>query len=72
MSEFIPDVAWLEDYEIGFAPLDDDHRNMVKLANQTAGALNTGDLRQALTLITRFIEISRYHFEHGERILRES
>jgi hemerythrin len=39
MSEFIPDVAWLEDYEIGFAPLDDDHRNMVKLANQTAGAI---------------------------------
>ena len=71
-SEFIPDVAWLEDYELGFAPLDDDHKNMVKLVNQTAGALNAGDMHQAFTLITRFIEASRYHFEHEERILRES
>jgi hemerythrin-like metal-binding protein len=72
MSAFIPDVAWLKDYEVGFAPIDDDHKNMVKLVNQTARALNAGDLGQALTLLTRFIEISRYHFEHEERILRES
>ncbi len=71
MSEFIPEVAWLEDYEIGFAPLNEDHRNMVKLINQTAKALNAGKLGEALTLITRFIEVSRYHFEHEERILRE-
>ena len=44
MSEFIPDVAWLDGYEIGLAPLDDEHRNMIKLANQTARALKASKL----------------------------
>jgi len=71
MTNRLEETAWQAAHELGYPPIDDDHRNMVEVCNQLARALNGDQITEAIVLTRRFIEVSRVHFEREERLMAD-
>ncbi len=65
-------IAWNDDYSVGIAALDEDHRRLLHLINnlQTAAHYPTGEAyeRQALD---ELVDYTRTHFEREEVLMSE-
>ena len=59
--------AWKEEFSVGVALLDDDHRQLLEIVGRLYQALSSGAERQVpLRICDELIEHTLVHFEHEE------
>nr|NIP74007.1 hemerythrin [Gammaproteobacteria bacterium]NIR98985.1 hemerythrin [Gammaproteobacteria bacterium]NIV21592.1 hemerythrin [Gammaproteobacteria bacterium] len=65
-------LTWDERYAVGVRHLDDDHRDLIALANTLIGTVEQGaDVEQARDALENLVELALAHFEAEERVLSE-
>ena len=60
------------DLAVGHPVIDDDHGQLVLIINQTAVALENKNFHDSTTLILKFIELMKTHFDREEKILHDA
>ena len=59
--------AWKEEFSVGVALMDDDHRQLLEIVGRLYQALSSGAERQVpLRICDELIEHTLVHFEHEE------
>jgi hemerythrin len=61
-------LAWKDEFSVGVAVMDDDHRALLEIIGRLYQALSSGAERQApLKICDELIAHTLVHFEHEER-----
>ncbi|MBC8268676.1 MAG: hemerythrin domain-containing protein [Rhodospirillaceae bacterium] len=63
-------IVWLPSFETGIVDIDDDHRELVEVAQKIEKTLARGDVSMCLTLFHEFMEQAARHFEKEEIFLK--
>lgn len=65
-------VVWKDEYSVGVAAMDDDHRKLLNLINhlQTAIHYQTGEQFEQEAL-EELMAYTRYHFQHEEELMQQ-
>ena len=66
----MPLIQWDEAMSVGMDELDDQHRELIDLINETFDAIQRHDEPSMLTLIDKMRDYSVVHFQAEEAILR--
>jgi len=60
-------MEWTEECRVGVRQFDDDHRAIVRIANELQNAINVGiDKSQLILIIDRVDALATQHFAHEE------
>jgi hemerythrin-like metal-binding protein len=63
-------MEWLPAWEVGFEPIDGDHRTLVETLNQLHGAVDRGTGREELQEVLTFLrEYTISHFAREEALM---
>ena len=62
-------LAWYEYFEIGVDFIDDDHKNLLKIMLDTKLAIEEGDNKKCVMLLTSLLSEARDHFRREEEYL---
>jgi len=66
--------AWTDEFLVGIAEIDEQHKSLVDMINRFYGALaGEAPHRQALnTLLRGLVDYTKYHFATEERLMEEA
>lgn len=65
--------AWNEKYSVGYAEIDEQHKQLFKMADDLHAAMVEGRGKESLSgLFSRLVTYTRHHFSTEERIMREN
>jgi hemerythrin len=64
---------WKDSYSVNIPSIDGQHRNLFRMAGELYTAMTSGQGKAALgRILDRLVEYTRVHFEHEERLMRQS
>jgi hemerythrin-like metal-binding protein len=65
-------ITWDDDYSVGIAEIDEQHKRLVGLVNDLHDAMSVGKGRTVLsTVLTELVEYTAYHFQTEERLFEQ-
>ena len=65
--------AWKQEYAVGHPDIDEQHKQLFRMADDLHQAMMEGRGREALIgLYSRLVTYTRHHFAAEERLMRES
>jgi hemerythrin-like metal-binding protein len=68
----MPLLTWRDDFNVGVAKFDEDHKHLVDLINELHDAMSRGKGMSALeSVLDRLLDYSRSHFKSEEDLMRE-
>jgi len=56
-------------FELKYAPIDDDHKHLADIVTEIVDALDAEKLAEGATLVRKFVETTRKHFQDEEALL---
>lgn len=63
-------LAWMEEFNVGIASIDEQHRQLVEIINQLDEAVAIGSEQKHIAeLMTALINYAEYHFKHEEDLM---
>lgn len=65
----MPTVLWREQMELGYKPLDDEHKEFVEVVQKSVEAANVGDFATMEWVFEKAYDYARDHFSHEEEIM---
>lgn len=65
-------ITWDDDYSVGIAEVDTQHRKLVGLVNDLHDAMSVGKGRSVLSsVLTELVEYTAYHFKTEEDLFEQ-
>jgi len=62
-------ITWKEEYSVGVAEFDNQHKKLIDLMNQLHDAMKSGMSKQALApILSELIDYTKTHFGNEERM----
>jgi hemerythrin len=69
----MPALSWREEFAVGVAAIDQQHRRLIEMLATFYEALSAGDAREALgELLRGLLDYTRYHFSTEERLMEDA
>ncbi|RDH81492.1 MAG: hypothetical protein DIZ80_15545 [endosymbiont of Galathealinum brachiosum] len=65
------DLSWHDFFEIGVQFIDDDHKRLLSIMLNTRKAIEEGDNKKCVQLLTSLLKEANDHFEREEKYLLE-
>jgi len=64
-------LDWRNDYSVGIASIDEQHKKLVGLLNDLFDSMSSGKGKEALnTVLTSLIQYTQYHFKTEEDLMK--
>ncbi len=65
----MPAVLWREQMELGYKPLDDEHKEFIEVVRKSVEAAKVGDFATMEWVFEKAYDYARDHFSHEEEIM---
>lgn len=73
MNSFMSRIQWSDELSVGVKEVDDQHRELINIANTLLGAVETGSGRTVTDkVIKRLRDYTVFHFNSEEELMRAS